>query len=74
MKKSVYTREQIERLYEDVMRRFRNQAYLGGFSTPSEIIDLKIQMFQRIYYFLLATSANSRECIHWCTEMELKFL
>ena len=31
MKKNVYTREQIERVYEDVMRRISNEVGLGAF-------------------------------------------
>lgn len=74
MKKNVYTREQVERVYEQVMRRFLNEVDLGAFSTPREINDLKRQLFQRIDYFLLATSANYPDCIRWCNEMESKFL
>lgn len=74
MKKSVYTREQIERLYEEVMERFRNEVDIDAFSTIIEINDFKRQLCQVIYSFLLATSANYPDCIRWCIEMERKFL
>lgn len=74
MKKNVYTREQIERVYEEVMRRISNEVGLGAFSTISEINDFKCNLCQGIYSVLLATSANYPECIQWCIEMESKFL
>lgn len=74
MKKNVYTREQIERVYEEVMRRISNEVGLGAFSTISEINDFKRNLCQGIYSVLLATSANYPECIQWCIEMESKFL
>ena len=74
MKKNVYTHEQIERMYKEVMGRFRNESDLGAFSTLIEINDFKRQLCQVIYSFLLATSANYPECIQWCIEMERKFL
>lgn len=74
MKKSVYTHEQIERVYEEVMRRFRNEVYLGAFSTISEINDYKRNLCQGVYSVLFATSANYPDCIQWCIEMERKLL
>lgn len=73
MKKNTYTREQIELVYEELMRRVRNEVDLGAFSTHSEINDFKCQLCQGIYSFLLATSANYPDCIQWCIEMERKF-
>ena len=70
MKKNVYTREQIELVYEEVMRRARSDAELGAFSTYSEINDFKCNLCQGVYSFLLATAANYPDCIQWCIEIE----
>ena len=54
MKKNVYTREQIEQVYEEVMRRIHNDVYIGALSTDSEIHDFKCQLCQGIYSFFVS--------------------
>lgn len=70
MKKNAYTHEQIELVYEEVMRRIHNDVYIGVISTDSEIYDFKCQLCQGIYSFLSATAANYSDCIQWCIEIE----
>ena len=74
MKKSVYTREQIERVYDEVIRRFRNELDIDAFQQSAKSMFLKRQLCHVIYSFLLVTSANYPDCIRWCIEMESKFL